>query len=142
MRSQPDQQQQREDRYGSIRLSCDSRCVISFRSLKKRVAEFGEASLKKVDVGVCMCGCFGNKCICIYCVLYCLNCFFCIVSFMYEYIYSYLFCIYQCKDYCHRVTTQMQLVVIITIIIIIIIISKKTWKLSTKLYGVIVIFLP
>jgi len=36
----------------------------------------------------------------------------------------------------------MQLVVIITIIIIIIIISKKTWKLSTKLYGVIVIFLP
>jgi hypothetical protein len=30
----------------------------------------------------------------------------CIVSFMY--IYSYLFCLYCCKDYCHRVTTQLQ----------------------------------
>ena len=51
---------------------------------------------------------------CIYCVLllvytyyvvYCLYCF-CIVSFMC--IYSYLFCLYSCKDYCHRVTTQLQ----------------------------------
>ena len=54
---------------------------------------------------VCMCGCFGNMCTCTYCVLYCLYCF-CIVSFMY--IYSYLFCLYWCKDYCHRVTTQQQ----------------------------------
>ena len=29
------------------------------------------------------------------------------------YIYSYLFCLYQCKDYCHRVTTQLQEVVIL-----------------------------
>jgi hypothetical protein len=29
-----------------------------------------------------------------------------IVSFMY--IYSYLFCLYWCKDYCHRVTTELQ----------------------------------
>jgi hypothetical protein len=27
------------------------------------------------------------------------------------YIYSCLFCLYQCKDYCHRVTTQLQLVI-------------------------------
>jgi hypothetical protein len=35
---------------------------------------------------------------------------FCIVSFMYT---SYLFCLY-----CHRVTTQLQLIIIITTIII------------------------
>ena len=29
-----------------------------------------------------------------------------IVSFMY--IYSYLLCPYYCKDYCHRVTTELQ----------------------------------
>jgi hypothetical protein len=29
-----------------------------------------------VCVGVCMCGCFGNMCTCIYCVLYCLYCVF------------------------------------------------------------------
>jgi hypothetical protein len=34
-------------------------------------------------VGVCMCGGFGNMCICIYCVLYFLYCALCIVSFMY-----------------------------------------------------------
>jgi len=33
-----------------------------------------------------------------------------------------MFCLYQCKDYCHWVTTQLQLVKIIVIIIIIIII--------------------
>ena len=38
------------------------------------------------------------------------------------YVYSYLFCLYYCKDHCHRVTTQLQLIVIIIIIIIIIII--------------------
>ena len=47
-------------------------------------------------------------------------CFF-IVSFMYNYIYSYLFCLYWSKDYCHRVTTELQLVIMIIIIIIIII---------------------
>ena len=41
--------------------------------------------------------------------------FFCNVSFMY--IYSYLLCLYWCKDCCHRVTTQLQLVVIISIFI-------------------------
>jgi len=35
------------------------------------------------------------------------------------YIYSYLFCLYWCKDYWHRVATQLQLVIIIIIIIII-----------------------
>jgi hypothetical protein len=31
--------------------------------------------------------------------------------------YSYLICLYYSKDYCHRVTTQLQLVIIIIIII-------------------------
>jgi len=52
-----------------------------------------------VCVDFVMCGCFGNICVYIYFVL-------CFDSFMY--IYSYLFCLYQCKDYCHRVTTQLQ----------------------------------
>jgi len=34
------------------------------------------------------------------------------------YIYSYLFFLYLCKDYCHRVTTELQLIVVIVIIII------------------------
>ena len=72
-----------------------------------------------VCVGFVMCGCFGNMCTCIYCVLYGLYCVFCIVSFMY--IYSYLFCLYLRKDYCHGVTTQLQLITIIIIIIMIII---------------------
>jgi len=57
-------------------------------------------------VGFVMCGCL-EICVLIFTV-------FCIVSFMY--IYSYLFCLYWCKDYCHRVTTQLQLVVVIIII--------------------------
>jgi len=60
-----------------------------------------------------MCGYFGNMYTCIYCVLCCLYCVFCIVSFMY--IYSYMFCLYYCKGYCHRVTTQLQLIIIIII---------------------------
>ena len=39
---------------------------------------------------------------------------FCVVSFMYIY---YLFCLYWCKDYCHRGTNQLQKVIIIIIII-------------------------
>jgi hypothetical protein len=46
-------------------------------------------------VGVCMCGCFGNICTCIYCFLLFLLCIFILIC-------------YQCKDYCHRVTTQLQ----------------------------------
>jgi lipopolysaccharide export LptBFGC system permease protein LptF len=50
-----------------------------------------------------MCVSFGNMCTCIYCVLYCfVMCMF-----------SYLFCLY-----CHRVTTQLQLIIIIIIIIL------------------------
>jgi hypothetical protein len=64
-----------------------------------------------VCVGFVMCVSFGNKCTCIYCVLYCLYCVFCIVSFMY--IFSYLFCL--C---CYRMTTQLQLVIILIIILI------------------------
>ena len=74
-----------------------------------------------------MCGCFGNMWTCIYCVLYRLYCY-CIVSFMY--IYSYLFCLYWCKDYCHRVTTQLQLIIIIIITIIIINLTRQSTHVS------------
>jgi hypothetical protein len=59
---------------------------------------------------MCMYGCFGKMCTVLYllCFVLFVLCF-CIVSFMY--IYSYLFCLYLCKDYCHRVATQLQLVV-------------------------------
>ena len=48
--------------------------------------------------------------------VFCIVCtvFYCVVSFMC--IYSYLFCLYWCNDYCHRVTTQLQLIIIIIII--------------------------
>ena len=59
-----------------------------------------------VCVGFVMCWCFGNMCTCIYCVFVLFVLCFCIVSFMC--IYSYLFCLYWCKDYCHRMTTQLQ----------------------------------
>jgi len=45
-------------------------------------------------------------CTCIYCVLYC---------FVYVYLFL-LVLLYLCKDYCHRVTTQLQLVVVVIII--------------------------
>ena len=38
------------------------------------------------------------------------------------YIYSYLFCTYQCKDYCHRVTTQLALVIMMMMMMLMIII--------------------
>jgi hypothetical protein len=44
---------------------------------------------------------------------------FCIVSFVY--IYSYLFCLYWCQEYCHRVTTQLLLMIMMMMMIIIII---------------------
>jgi hypothetical protein len=48
--------------------------------------------------------------------VFCIVCtLFCIASFMYN--YSYLFCLYWCKDYCYRVTTPLQLVVVVVIII-------------------------
>ena len=52
-------------------------------------------------------------CGCAYVLLICVLIFivFCIASSMY--IYSYLFCLYQREDYCHRVTTQLQLIIII-----------------------------
>jgi len=49
-------------------------------------------------------GCFDNVCTCVYCLLY-----FCTVFlFFFFYIYSYLFGLYKYKDYCHRITTQLQ----------------------------------
>ena len=74
-------------------------------------------------------GCFGDLFTCIYCVLCCLYCVFCIVSFMY--IYSYLFCLYYCKDYCHRVTTELQLMVVI------IIITSKFFNPGSSIFSII-----
>ena len=42
------------------------------------------------------------------------------------YVHLFLFCLYKCKDYCHRVKTQLQLVIVIVIIAIVIIIIKTT----------------
>ena len=46
-------------------------------------------------------------CVCVGVMVICVPVFtvFCIDSFMC--IYSYLFCLYWCKDYCHRVTTEL-----------------------------------
>ena len=59
-----------------------------------------------------MCGCFDN-CVCdlgICVLVFTVSCVVCtvffIVSFMY--IYSYLFYLYWCKDYCHRVKIELQ----------------------------------
>ena len=73
-----------------------------------------------VVTGFVKCGCFGNMCTCIYCVLYFLYCVFCIVSFMY--IYSYLFCLYWCKDYCHRLTTQLQLLLLLLLLVVVVVV--------------------
>jgi len=66
-----------------------------------------------------MCGCL-LICVLVFTVfrIVC-NVFF--VLFRFLYIYSYLFSLYYCKDYCHRVTTQLQLVVVVVVTIIIII---------------------
>ena len=58
-----------------------------------------------VYVCVCfvMCWCFGNMFTCIYCVLYLL----CFVFLLFLLCIFILIC-YQCKDYCHRVKSQLQ----------------------------------
>jgi hypothetical protein len=61
-----------------------------------------------VLTGFVMCGCFVNMCTCIYCVLYCLYC----VLYCFVYVYLLLFVLsVWFKDYCHWVTTQLQLVI-------------------------------
>ena len=57
--------------------------------------------------GFVMCGCFGNKCTCIYCVLYCLYLVFLYFS-VYVYIFLFVLPVLWCKDYCHRVTIELQ----------------------------------
>jgi len=71
-----------------------------------------------VCVRFVMCGFFGKMCTCIYC--------FCTVPF--KYIYSYLFCLYLCKDCYHRVKIQLKVMtmMMMVVIIIIIIIPSKT----------------
>jgi hypothetical protein len=77
-----------------------------------------------VGVGFVRCVSFDNMCTCIYCVLYCLYCIFCVFSFMYVF-----FCLFGL--YCHRVTTQLQLVVVVVVIIIIIIIINPARNLKS-----------
>jgi hypothetical protein len=91
------------------------RCVKFLVSAKAHFTMPRFSSFPSVKYLMCVCtlGCFVNTCSCIYCVLYCLYCVLCTVSFMY--IYSYLFCLYWCKDYGHRVTIQLQLIIIIII---------------------------
>ena len=92
-----------------------------------------------VCVSFVMRGCFGNTFTCIYCVLCCLYCVF--YCFLYVYLLLFvlfvlvwgllppndnsievnnnnnnnnnLFSLYWRKDYCHRVTTKLQLVVVV-----------------------------
>ena len=63
---------------------------------------------------------------------------FCIVLlwFLYRFVYVHLslFCLYKCKDYCHRVTTQLQLIIIIIIIIIIDPTHNYTTTLQNKIF--------
>jgi hypothetical protein len=64
------------------------------------------------NVWVCVCGFVLLICVLVFTVLLIVcTVFFCIVSFMC--IYCYLVCFYRCKDYCHEVTTQLQLIIII-----------------------------
>ena len=55
------------------------------------------------NVCVYMCGCFGNMCTCIYSVLYCLYCVFVLFR-----LCTFILICFVCKDYCNRVTTQLQ----------------------------------
>ena len=62
-------------------------------------------------MGFVMCGCFDNFVgVLVICVLvltvFCTVCTVFLYCFLY--VYSYLFCLYWCKDYCHRVTTELQ----------------------------------
>jgi hypothetical protein len=73
-----------------------------------------------VCVSMFIWGCFDNceGVLVIRVLVFTVFCFVCTV-FLYCFVYAYLFlfCLYWCKDYCHRVTTQLQLIIIITIII-------------------------
>jgi hypothetical protein len=55
----------------------------------------------------CMWGCFDN-CVCVLVMCVLVLTVFCIVCTVFMFIYSHLFYLYYCKDYCHRVKTQLQ----------------------------------
>ena len=63
-------------------------------------------------VGECMWGHFDNCVgVLVVCVLvFTVFCIFCTVIFIVSFMYNYscLFYLYYCKDYCHRVETQLQ----------------------------------
>jgi len=82
----------------------------TFNTFSLRLFHLGVSCTVVVLTCFVMCGCFGNMCTCIYNFLYCFVLRFYIFSFMY--IYSYLFCLYECEDCCHRVKTQLQFVVV------------------------------
>jgi len=39
------------------------------------------------------------------------------------YIYSFFFCFYWCKDYCHRVITQFQLVLVVVLVVVVVVVE-------------------
>ena len=67
-----------------------------------------------VCVGFVVCGCFGNMCTSTYWVLYCLYwVFFALLGLC---IFLFVF-LYWCKDYCRRMTTQLQSVVVVVVVV-------------------------
>jgi hypothetical protein len=55
-----------------------------------------------------VCGCFGNMCTCIYCVLYCLYSVFVFIC-----LCLFILTGFVCKDYCHWAKNQLQLIMVI-----------------------------
>jgi len=74
-----------------------------------------------VSVSVCLClyVCvvfFCNMFTCIYCVLYCLHCVFWLLHLC----IFILICLYYCKDYWHRVTTQLQSLLLLLLVVVVV----------------------
>jgi hypothetical protein len=53
-----------------------------------------------------MCGGVLVMCVLVFTV-FCIDCT-AFLYFLFMHIYSYLFCLYWCKDCCHQVTSQLQ----------------------------------
>jgi hypothetical protein len=78
-----------------------------FKSVGVYMWGFAMCGCVSVWVFLEVCGCFGNihVCTCIYCVACCLYSFH---NIPFIYVYYCLFCLYWCKEYCHKVKTQLQ----------------------------------
>jgi hypothetical protein len=71
---------------------------------------FDSFGVYRVPRGCCTLFCnvwvFLNNCLGVRVICVLVFTVFCVVSFMY--VYSYLFCLYWCKDYCNRMKTHLQ----------------------------------